>query len=237
MKNVKRKFRLLVSLALLWSAYALAQQQPQPGQTSGSQDAPAGTLRIKTDVTGVLALLDNKEMGRTPLTLTSVTAGTHRLILLKEGYEDHLQPVEVSAQKTASIFVVMKPLTIPMPPLPAEFKVIHQHRLGSCVGVLTVTADALDYKAEKDEDKFQIPIRSLQSVSRSWGSVPGMAPAGVNAATDMMAFRIEAPGRSYGFLAYKDSVDDKMTIASERTRELFETVYRLWMISLKPANK
>ena len=209
----------------------------QPNPAAGPQDAPAGTLRIKTDVTDVQVLLDDKEAGRTPLTLRTVTPGTHRVILIKDGYQDHHASIEISAQKTNSLCVVMKPLNVPMPELPVEFKVLHQHRLGHCTGVLTVTAEALDFKAEKDEDKFQIPIRSLQSVTRSWGPLAGLGPSGINATTDMMAFRVEAPGRSYGFLAYRETPEDKMEIASARTRELFETVYTLWMKTLKPKEK
>lgn len=202
-----------------------------------SPTAAAGALRVKTDVTGVQVILDDKEVGNTPLTLRSLAAGAHRLILVKEGYEDDLQQIEIIAEKTAAVFVVMKPIRRPMPELPVEFKVMHQHRLGYCVGALTVSAEALDFKAEQEEDRFHIPVQTLKSVSRSWGPIPGMAPGGVNASTDMMAFRIEAPGRSYGFLAYKEQIGEDMKVASEKTKELFEIVYKLWTATLKSKEK
>lgn len=203
----------------------------------GAQDKPPGSIRVKTDASDVQVFLDDAEVGRTPLTLKPVTAGTHRLTLLKQGYEDHTEQVDVSPAKTATVFVVMKPLTAKLPELPAHFKAMHQHRLGYCVGVLTVTAEALDYKSEKNDDVFHLPISELKSVSRSWGPVPGVAPGGINASTDAMACRIEAPGRAYGFLAFKESTDDAMSVASARTKELYELVYSLWTASLKPRGK
>lgn len=193
------------------------------------------TLRVKTDTSAVQVLVDGKEVGQTPLTLRDLPSGKHTLALLKNGYEDHLEEIKVSPAQTSSIFVVMKPLNLKMPDLPVQFKAIHQHRLGTCVGVITVSAEALDYKAENDSDQFHIPIKSIKSVARSWGSVAGLAPIGIGGPTDLMAFRIEASGRSYGFMAFKDTINDPVKIASEKTRELYEVVYRLWSATLSSA--
>jgi len=189
-------------------------------------------LRVKTDTSDVQVLMDGQEVGRTPLTLRDLAGGKHRLALLKDGYEDHLQEIEVIANQPNSIFVVMKPLNIKLPQLPVEFKAIHQHRTGTCFGVLTVSAEALDYKAENDSDQFHIPLATIKSVSRSWGPVAGMMPMGIRGPTDLMAFRIETPGRSYGFMAFKDTINDPVKIAGEKTRELYEVVYRLWSATL-----
>lgn len=140
--------------------------------------------------------LDSEDVGRTPLTLRTVTGGKHRLALLKDGYEDQLQEIEVLPGQTNSVFVVMKPRNVKLPELPVEFKAIHQHRLGTCVGVLTVSAEFLDYKATIDSDQFHIPIASIKSVARSWGSVAGLMPIGIGGPTDLLAFRIETQGRS-----------------------------------------
>lgn len=226
--TLQQKFGGVVfALLLLIAGTSLVSVQ---GQTTGS-------LRVKTDTADVQVLLDSQDVGRTPLTLRDLPTGKHRLTLLKDGYEDHLQEVEVSARQSNSIFVVMKPLSTKLPDLPVQFKAIHQHRLGTCVGMLTVSAEFLDYKAENDADQFHIPINSIKSVARSWGSVVGMMPIGIGGATDLMAFRIETPGRSYGFMAFKDTVDDPMKVASEKTRELFEVVYRLWSATLNNTEK
>ena len=204
---------------------------------SSAQGQTTGVVRVKTDTTGVAVWLDGEDAGRTPLTFRNLTTGKHRLVLAKDGYEDHLQEIDVSPGQPNSIFVVMKPLALQLPALPVEFKVIHQHRLGTCVGALTVSAEALDYKATNDSDQFHIPIATIKGLSRSWGPVAGMMPIGIRGPTDMMAFRVETPGRSYGFLAFKDTVDDQMKVAGERTRELYEVVYKLWSATLSPAEK
>jgi hypothetical protein len=197
---------------------------------------PAGVLRIKTDTKEVEVWLDGANVGRTPLTLRTLTTGKHQLGLMKDGYEDHLQEIEVLPNQTNSVFIVMKPREVVLPPLPAEFKVIHQHRLGKCTGVLTVSDQLLDYKAVDDGDTFHIPIAAIKSVARSWGSVAGLAPIGIKAPTDLMAFRVETSGRSYGFLAFKNTVDDPMKVAGERTRELYDLVFKLWSASLNKKN-
>ena len=44
-------------------------------------------------------------------------------------------------------------------------------------------------------------------------------------------------GRSYGFMAFKDTTNDPVTIVGEKTRELYEVVYKLWSATLSPAEK
>jgi len=198
-----------------------------------AQSQTTGVLRVKTDATGVQVWLDGEDVGRTPLTLRAVANGKHRLALMKDGYEDHQQEIDVLPSQTNSIFVVMKPLKLNLPDLPVEFKAIHQHRTGTCVGTLTVSGEALDYKAVNDADQFHIPITSIKSVARSWGPVAGLTPMGIRGPTELMAFRIETSGRSYGFFAFKDTPDDPVKVASEKTRELYEIVFKLWSATLK----
>lgn len=200
--------------------------------TRSAQAQGFGVLRVKTDTSDVTVWLDGADVGRTPLTLRTVTIGKHRVVLAKDGYEDHSQEIDVVSNQTNSIFVVMKPLKLKLPDLPVEFKAIHQHRTGTCVGKLTVSADALDYKAENDADQFHIPIAGIKSVARSWGPVAGLMPFGIGGPTDLMAFRIETSGRSYGFFAFKDTPDDPVKVASEKTRELYEVVFKLWSATL-----
>ena len=64
-----------------------------------------------------------------------------------------------------------------------------------------------------------------------------MTPIGIGGPTDLMAFRVEAPGRSYGFMAFKDTINDPVKIASEKTRELYEVVFKLWSATLSPLDK
>lgn len=217
--------------ALLSVTIVLALTLPLAGATE-PQSQSTGSLRVKTDTSDVQVWLDGEDVGRTPLTLRVVSSGKHRLALMKDGYEDHLQEIDVLPSQTNSIFVVMKPLKLNLPDLPVEFKAIHQHRTGTCVGTLTVSPEALDYKALNDSDQFHIPITSIKSVARSWGPVAGLMPMGIRGPTELLAFRIETSGRSFGFFAFKDTPDDPVKVASEKTRELYEVVYKLWSATL-----
>jgi len=193
---------------------------------AGSSD---GSLRVKTDVAEVQVLLDGQEVGQTPVTVTPVPAGRHRVTLVKAGYEDYLEEVEVQAGATARMFVVMKRNHVPLPPLPVSYRALHQHRVGVCLGNLTVTAAALDYRSDDGKDVFHIPIRDIRSASRSMGSLPNIAwrvPA------ELTGCRLETPGRSYGFFAvegeFKNANEIKFQDTVKKTKELFEIVY--WLL-------
>lgn len=206
-----------------------------------SQDT--ATLRIKTDTTDVEVWLDGESVGRTPLTLRNLNTGKRRIALLKDGYEEHLQDIEVAPGKTNSIFVVMKARSVKLPDVPVEFKVFHWHRVfrwhetTSCRGTLTVSADALDYKSETNSEQFHIPIATIKSAARSVGPDVGGMPVFDQRSTDKMAFRIETSGRSYTFMAFKDTRKDAPEILSAKTRELYDVVFRLWSATLTPPPK
>ena len=200
---------------------------------AGSSD---GSLRVKTDVAEVQVLLDGQEAGQAPITVTPVPAGRHRVTLMKAGYEDHVEEVEVQPGVTARMFVVMKRSAVPLPPLPASYRALHQHRAGACLGNLTVIAEAVDYRSDDGKDVFHIPIHDIRSVARSMGSLPDALwtiPA------DFTGCRLEAPGRSYGFFAvegeFKSANEVKLQDTAKKTKELFEIVYRLWQDSVSAA--
>jgi hypothetical protein len=200
------------------------------------------TLRIKTDVADVEVFLDGKSVAKAPLTLTPVAVGAHHLALTKPGYVDHEEEVQVQAGATAKMFVIMKALPAEPPKLPAQFYAIHQHAAGgACSGMLTVTAEAIDYRSHDGHDVFHIPIQQIHSLSRSmgtawWTSGPLKTPS------QYSACRLEVPGKSYGFFAYEEDPKLAGTPAENRvtkedttakTKEIFELIYRLWAESLE----
>lgn len=212
----------------------LALLQAAPGQ---------GSLRLKSDVSETEVFLDGKSAGKTPLTMSAVAAGAHRVSFTKPGYADHEEQVTVEAGATAKLFVVMKPLPTAPPKLPVQFYAIHQHRAGACSGILTVTAEAVEFRSLDGKDVFHIPITEMRSVSRSMGALPN---ATWNLPSQYLGCRIEGPGRSYGFFAYEEDPKLAGTPAENRvrfqdtgvkTKELFELVYRLWSVTLKPKAK
>jgi len=69
-----------------------------PG-SPGTTILPSGTgsLIIQSTPTGANVYLDGEGRGMTPLTLSNVTPGTHRLLLTYSGYSDYKETVQLSA--------------------------------------------------------------------------------------------------------------------------------------------
>lgn len=203
--------------------------------------ADDGSLRVKTDVSEVEVFLDGKSVGKTPLTLTPVPTGAHQLTLTKPGYKDYEEQVQVQSGATARVFVLMKAVPVDLPKFPVRYYAIHQHAAGSaCSGILTVTAEAIDYRSDDEKDVFHIPIAEVRSVSRSMGTA-WWTRSPLTTPGERAACRIEIPGKSLGFFAYEQ--DPKLTATTMegrvdyknnpgQTKELFELVYRLWTASV-----
>ena len=200
-----------------------------------------GSMRVKTDVSGVEVFLDGASVGKTPLTLPSVAIGAHRLTFSKPGYEDHEEQVQVVSGVPAKIFVIMKALPAEPLKFPVQYYALHQHTAGpGCSGILTVTADAIDYKSHDGKEVFHIPLQDVKSLSRSmgtawWTSSPLTTPG------ERAGCRLEVPGRSFGFFAYDEDPALAGTSAEGRvkfrdttvkTKELFELLYRMWSENL-----
>ena len=115
----------------------------------------------------------------------------------------------------------------------------HRDVAGACSGILTVTAEAVDYRSHDGHDVFHIPSAEMHSVSRS-RSAP---QRGLEHAAPVSGLPHRGPGHSYGFFAYEEDPKLAGTPAGNRvrfqdttvkTKELFELVYRLWSQTLKP---
>ena len=199
-----------------------------------------GTLRVKTDISEVEVFLDGNSVGKTPLTLTPVPVGPHQVTLTKPGYADHEEQVQVQAGATAKVFVLMKALPAERPKFPVQFYAIHQHAAGTaCSGIMTVNADALDYRSHDGKEVFHIPMTEVKSLSRSMGTA-WWTGRPLTTPSQYAACRLEVPGRSFGFYAYEE--DPKLAgtpaegrikpaEASAKTKEMFELIYRMWMES------
>lgn len=202
-----------------------------------------GTVRVKTDVAEVRVLLDGREVGATPLTIGDVAVGTHRLALVKEGYETHEETVQVQEGTTTKTFVVMRRSQARRLSLPAHFRVFHQHTSGHCAGELQITAEAVDYRADDGKDVFHIPVASIKSVSRSTGQ--RWERLRIEHAGDderkPLACRVETAEQAYGFWAYegdaplasanpREPTDVQQFKIGPKTRELFDILYQLWII-------
>jgi hypothetical protein len=91
------------------NASGVASQNPQNRQTdaagfSGEDDAdssavarPTGTVRLRADPDSTAVELNAEPVGRTPLRLDSVPAGTHEVTFARSGYEALTRQVDVQA--------------------------------------------------------------------------------------------------------------------------------------------
>jgi hypothetical protein len=64
-----------------------------------------GGLRVTSDQTQALVFIDGRFVGKTPLLRPQVVVGPHVVTVRKQGYEEHLETVEVKAGKIAALSV------------------------------------------------------------------------------------------------------------------------------------
>lgn len=113
-------------------------------------------LRIDADVPGASVFLDRRFLGTTPVEVSDVSPGQHRLNVSAEGYETHAETIEVGPgrQQILVRFLEVK--------LDERLAVVHKHGVGSCRGVLHATANGLSYETAESADGFSLPFASLE---------------------------------------------------------------------------
>jgi len=62
-----------------------------------------GSINVMSTPTGATIVLDGISKGTTPATLSGISAGSHSLVLKKNGYADYTTSVSVTAGQTASV--------------------------------------------------------------------------------------------------------------------------------------
>lgn len=155
--------RLLVFSLLVFAPVSLCQTRPA-----------AGDLRVKTDQPGASVILDDVDVGETPLVVPGVVAGKHRVRVTKPGYASQTSEVDFKPGKPETVYVVLvrtEPVKAPIrPKLPAEFDVIHRHTAGHCKGRLIIQSDTVEYRSLDGRDSFRIPARAMTLVARDGGN-------------------------------------------------------------------
>jgi|GEM_PF-6138639 len=81
---------VILAIVILIGSPALA-APPDPG---------TGSLDVRSDPPGATVYIDGEDRGATPLTITGMAPGSHRLELTLNGYHDHFTMVTISAGKT-----------------------------------------------------------------------------------------------------------------------------------------
>ncbi|WP_456365879.1 PEGA domain-containing protein [Thermococcus sp.] len=68
-----------------------------------------GKLTVKSNPSGAEVYVDGRKVGTTPLENYTVTAGTHEITLIKDGYQNFTKTVTVNPGEEASITAVLTP--------------------------------------------------------------------------------------------------------------------------------
>lgn len=113
-------------------------------------------LRVESDVPGATVFLDRKYVGTTPVSITDVGPGTYGLTVSAEGYDIHVEKVEITTG-SRDLYVRFKEVR-----LRETAKVVHKHRFGSCEGTLIATPDGVTYETTNKKDGFSVRFFSLE---------------------------------------------------------------------------
>ncbi|MEN6611407.1 MAG: PEGA domain-containing protein, partial [Methanoregulaceae archaeon] len=128
--NVDAKARTYVPIKM--TVQQGASPTPQPGYSG---------LEITSTPSGAAVFLDNVSMGVTPLTLTSVAAGQHTLLVQKSGYQDEQILVQTTQGTIFPLDLTLGPAETPAPTKSAEVPFV-------VLGALAVLVIILNYKRE-----------------------------------------------------------------------------------------
>lgn len=110
-----------------------------PSITPAAVSSDAGTLVISSKPVGATVYLDSVMVGKTPLTLTSVSQGAHKVDFQSPGYLTVSLDVVVSSDKPTEITpeMVKSPYGLPLSPLTA---------IAGCIGALVLFTAAAQRK-------------------------------------------------------------------------------------------
>lgn len=123
--------------------------------------AAAATLRVESNVPGAKVSLDGEERGTTPVELSNVSPGRHELRVSADGYETRTETLEVESGKRDIKVDLVSPSVAT---LNEAVAVKHKHRIGSCDGVLRVSADKLEYDSS-DKHAFSVALSEVERFS------------------------------------------------------------------------
>jgi hypothetical protein len=131
---------------------------PAPAPAPAPVEAPLdGTLQIDSDVPGAQVFIDREFVGAAPVTVPNVTLGSHRLNVTAPGYESIAETIEVAAGPR-DILIKFREVR-----LEAKIAVVHNHRMGSCRGVLIATPAGLRYETTNKDDAFTAALLDLET--------------------------------------------------------------------------
>ena len=123
---------------------------PRPRAT-----ARAAALHVEADVPDASVFVDRRFVGKAPVDVTDVSAGSHRLNVSVDGYAMHAEEVEIGPEPR-TVSVRFKEIH-----LDESLAVIHKHGVGSCQGTLKASPDGLAFQATSGKDSFRAAFSDL----------------------------------------------------------------------------
>jgi PKD repeat protein len=95
------------SRSLVFAVAGLLALQPTATSVASESNAesPTGALAVASDPPGAAVYVDGQLTGRTPVSLNRLTAGDHRVRVVKDGYLENGRVVSIGARRLASVQV------------------------------------------------------------------------------------------------------------------------------------
>lgn len=119
--------------------------------------AATATLRVESNVHGAKVSLDGEARGTTPLELSNLSPGRHELSVTAEGFATRTETLELESGGRDVRIDFLPP---PVATLNEAVAVKHKHRIGSCDGVLRVSADKFEYDSS-DKHAFSVTLSDV----------------------------------------------------------------------------
>jgi hypothetical protein len=140
-----------------------------------------GSLQINTNPQGAAVYLDAESRGNTPLTLSQISEGVHKLILIKEGYENISKGVEIKKDQTTPVkeILIQQTGSLKVETEPRNARVFLDNKYvgtspvetsGVSVGKHTVKVQHPDFKTV--EEKVQVDYQQTALVKKVLSGLP-----------------------------------------------------------------
>jgi hypothetical protein len=126
---------------------AEAPVEPPPAPVTAS-------LRVETDVPATV-LIDRVGVGTTPITISDLTPGPHRVNVSAPPYDGYAETLDL-APGLRTLTLQLKEIK-----LDATIAVVHKHGIGSCKGQLSATPAGIRYVATDGKHNFSVPLTAL----------------------------------------------------------------------------
>jgi hypothetical protein len=135
-----------------------AASAPAPAAPVAESAPTTSTLHVEADVPEAKVFVDRISRGTTPLTLTDLPPGPHRINITAPGYDGYSEDVDlVPGERTISV-------SFRQVRLDAALDVTHKHGVGSCKGRLSATPQGLRFDAGDGKDSFSLPLTDIATL-------------------------------------------------------------------------